>query len=592
MTETARALNAEEVIELIHSHIAACLDGGPNRKAEDIELGRSAGLKIEMISALWDDAEKQVVYLKPIEVQVIEPASEPQAFFKNSSPQPSVERLAEKPETLTAKDEERPSASTAERRSFATEPAAHWRRDRPAVARVLDVEEEAPNAMLPAVAPKPVTVPLELKPWSSIQIPHTANELEALTYVPGLTGEIVEWIVRGAKRPNRMMALGVASVVIGTLIGRVVEGPTRSATHLFLIMLAPTGYGKDWPLQCGVKLMDAIGRSDLLGPQEWASAPGFIKRLKRNPLMVCFVDELGDELNLVNNQNGNEWVSKIIGLLKKCYNAWGTVITAEKVSEESEKILSPAPSIVGAATPESFFTALQPKDLESGFANRLVILPFEGHQRPSEQDVPSGADKPPKALITALKKLCRQPSIGERILNNKMDGSAPEPPSREPVPWGEGASKIYYAFSKKMDSFEAGGRQRYELGMRVCENAARLATNMAVGRGSPTVDREDIEWAVKLSERSFNAAIGGVERYMHEYLEFPKFCDRILDALRTNGGELPRREVLRQFGRKQRWGIELERALTQLKKEERISFEERSPRTGGPTSTVIVLVGE
>ena len=41
MTETARALNAGEVTELIGDHIAAFLDGGPNRKAEDIELGRA-----------------------------------------------------------------------------------------------------------------------------------------------------------------------------------------------------------------------------------------------------------------------------------------------------------------------------------------------------------------------------------------------------------------------------------------------------------------------------------------------------------------------------------------------------------------------
>jgi hypothetical protein len=65
MTETARALNADETVELIHSHIAAYLDDGPNRKVEDIELGQRAGLKSEMISALWDDAEKQVVSLPP-----------------------------------------------------------------------------------------------------------------------------------------------------------------------------------------------------------------------------------------------------------------------------------------------------------------------------------------------------------------------------------------------------------------------------------------------------------------------------------------------------------------------------------------------
>jgi hypothetical protein len=117
-------------------------------------------------------------------------------------------------------------------------------------------------------------------------------------------------------------------------------------------MLAPSGYGKDWPLQAGEKLMDASGKSALVGPSEWASEPGFIKLLKRTPLMVCFVDELGDEISLVNSQGTNKFVSKILGLLKRGYNAWATIHTAEKVNDPTERIDWPAISIVGAATPE------------------------------------------------------------------------------------------------------------------------------------------------------------------------------------------------------------------------------------------------
>jgi len=40
-----------------------------------------------------------------------------------------------------------------------------------------------------------------LRGWSEVAIPTGANEVEALTYVPGLVGDIVEWIVKGAKRP-------------------------------------------------------------------------------------------------------------------------------------------------------------------------------------------------------------------------------------------------------------------------------------------------------------------------------------------------------------------------------------------------------
>ena len=33
---------------------------------------------------------------------------------------------------------------------------------------------------------------------------------DRLTYVPGLVGDIIEWIVATSMLPNRMMALGVA----------------------------------------------------------------------------------------------------------------------------------------------------------------------------------------------------------------------------------------------------------------------------------------------------------------------------------------------------------------------------------------------
>jgi hypothetical protein len=93
--------------------------------------------------------------------------------------------------------------------------------------------------------------------WASVQAPKDANEIEALTYAPGVVGQIVEWTVASALRPNRVMALGVALVVVGTLIGQRTAGPTNSATHLYITILAPTGYGKDHPLQCGMTLMEA-----------------------------------------------------------------------------------------------------------------------------------------------------------------------------------------------------------------------------------------------------------------------------------------------------------------------------------------------
>jgi hypothetical protein len=104
-----------------------------------------------------------------------------------------------------------------------------------------------------------------------------------------------------------------------------------------------------------------------------------------------------------------------------------------------------------------------------------------------------------------------------------------------------------------------------------------------VGRGSPTVDFEDIDWGIKVAERSFDAASGGIARYMQEYLEFPKFCDRVSEAFEQRHF-ISERDLNRDFFRKMRMGFELERVVAQLKKQGRIRDATRPPAHGGHTA--------
>jgi len=310
------------------------------------------------------------------------------------------------------------------------EPVKGWRRDFKAT---VAVPKPAPIPGPPKPAPREEagTKKAAVKRkygWAEVVMPKVVSEIEALTYVPGLVGQIVDWIVAGARRPNRVMALGVALGVVGTLIGRRVEGPTGNATHLYIFILAPTGWGKDYPLWCGNKLMIAVGATSLLGPSEFVSGRGIIKYLKRNPLTLCIVDELGDVFQLINGQHDNPWVTDLIGHFKKLYNSWEIIITAETMRDESTTINHPAVTIVGACTPQALFEALKPGDVESGFANRPMLLPFEGFKRPPERDVPEGAEEPPTTLVAELRQLRQLRSVAD-ILNTPVseidDGSPP-----------------------------------------------------------------------------------------------------------------------------------------------------------------------
>jgi len=380
-----------------------------------------------------------------------------------------------------------------------------------------------------------------------------------------------------------MMALGAATVVVGTLIGRYVIGPTGSATHLYIIMLAPSGYGKDWPLQAGEKLMDAVKKPMLIGPDSWSSEVGLLEVLKRSPLIVCFVDELGDQISLLTSQTTNKFVSNTLGLLKKCYNAWATFHTPETAHREMVRIDGPAVSIVGAATPESFFGSLTSREVEGGLANRFSPLPYEGLKRPPEQDIPPGAQEPPPELVAKLKLL---PCAPDNILDKRLDG---RPANLHRVPWGPGAKECYFEFSREMDKLAGEGREHI-LSMRACENASRWATDIAVGRFSPTVDVEDISHCIKISRLSFNAMVGGIDRYMQEYFDFPKFCDNVAAAFKQRKF-ISKRDLNREFFRRMRMGFELDRVVAQLIKQSLIQWAERAP-TGGHTAEGWEWIGD
>jgi hypothetical protein len=167
---------------------------------------------------------------------------------------------------------------------------------------------------------------------------------------------------------------------------------------------------------------------------------------------------------------------------------------------------------------------------------------------------------------------------------NEVGEVAPPVPSgrRQKIRWGSDEAKAaYFAFSREIDQWEEKDRRKFELGMRAAENAVRCATIIAAGCFSPTVDLGDIEWALKWSRVSFNAADGGFKKYMRDYYEFPKFCEQVAEFIRSQeDGFASNRELKRHFRRNMKFGHELEKALNQLAGEGLIQGGSRQKRTG------------
>lgn len=217
----------------------------------------------------------------------------------------------------------------------------------------------------------------------------------------------------------------------------------------------------------------------------------------------------------------------------------------------------------------------------------MLILPFEGWRRKSEQAPSANVRTPPKEIIAALKRLPRQRALNLDVKPDEIGKPLLDPP----MPWGPGASEAYFAFSRRLDDLAESNPSRFELSMRSCENAIRLATNIATGCGRQSVDLLDIKWAIAFAEHSLDAMVGGVDRYMERYYAFPKFCTKVLDRIRQDGF-IPEWQLKRAFQNNMKLGYEIDTVIKHLMKAHQIKRVKQRTGERGPESEGFILLSD
>jgi hypothetical protein len=205
-------------------------------------------------------------------------------------------------------------------------------------AKQLDAEQTEPP---PAPAEPKAPQPLEADREAPL-LPFTYN-------VPGVLGEIIDWTISTARRPNRVVALGVALTVTGTLIGRRVAGPTRSGTHLYAVAVGTTAHGKQHGINAANLLMHAAGASAHIGAGEYFSLPGVFNMLWEHPVSLCLQDEFGKFLQGVTDNNAKGWEKSVSRILRILWGiSFGSLAGVQWAHEKKEAIWCPALSAMGS----------------------------------------------------------------------------------------------------------------------------------------------------------------------------------------------------------------------------------------------------
>jgi hypothetical protein len=412
-----------------------------------------------------------------------------------------------------------------------------------------------------------------------------------LTRVPGVIGQMVDWLEESARKPSRPFALGAALAVGGTILGHTVQGVEDVATHLNIALLGPTTRGKGHIISSSKKLLTSAGADCRIGPGDFGSSTAFVETLTALGVFLSLMDEFGDILHRIAKPNAGGWEGDVLRAIKEIFSlSFETYYPARKARQQEYKpIFAPAPSIVGFSTVEHFYNALRGKDIGGGFLNRFLVIEDREIVETNRSRVHHL--RVPPALEEALRALYkpRKPPAGfEEILTAPIDGSF-EPAVK--MQWGPGAQAAYFDFEKAM-RFEEDELKQAVFG-RAAEKACKNASIAVACDGRTVVEVADFNWAKDWVQKNDQTLFEGVKKYAADPQDFHGTCRQILDYLRrAPNKQMSGRNLKRKGAKLIKSGKNMDEALKYLVECECISLTEAEKRRGRPASAMIKWLAE
>lgn len=203
----------------------------------------------------------------------------------------------------------------------------------------------------------------------------------------GLVGRVAKYIYKSAARPVPEIGL-MAS--LGYLAGIVGQRYNVSGVGLnqYLILLAKTGVGKEGIAGGIDRLNNQIrktvpGVEQFRGPSAFSSGPALVKMMSEKPVFLSILGEFGITLQQLCDPRANgAQVTLRQAYLDLFQKSGKSSILRASVYSDKEKntddVESPALSILGESTPESFYEGLSEHHISDGLIPRFTILEYHG----------------------------------------------------------------------------------------------------------------------------------------------------------------------------------------------------------------------
>lgn len=316
------------------------------------------------------------------------------------------------------------------------------------------------------------------------------------TVPPGLLGKIANFIYQAAPRPVPEIALAGAIGLMSGIVGRAYN-VSGMGINQYVLLLAATGVGKE-AIASGIdRLMNQVTRAvpaagEFIGPAEVSSPQALTKYLNTTSRsFVCIVGEFGLMLSHLSAEHAPPHLKGLKRMYLDLYNKSGDgkqmrpTIYSDK-EKNTSIILSPAVSILGESTPETFYSCLNEGMITEGLLPRITVMEYHG-DRPALQESHLKA-QPSFELIEQCGTIAAhalQLNSQNKVINVRLD---------------EEADKIAKAFDEHctLNINNSDREIRRHLWNRAHVKVLKLASLVAVGINpyEPVVDKACIDWAM------------------------------------------------------------------------------------------------
>jgi hypothetical protein len=349
-----------------------------------------------------------------------------------------------------------------------------------------------------------------------------------LLRVPGFVDEVMTYKLQTAPYPERTLAFGGALALQSLLAGRKVRDAADNRTNLYVLALANSGAGKDYPRKVNQKVLLAAGLTEGLG-DTFASGEGIEDRLFLHPAVLFQTDEIDGLMSKINQGKDARYEGIMNVLLKMYSSANGLYPMRVKADRAPAVIDQPCLCLFGTAVPKHYYEALSLKMLTNGFFARMLIL--ETGKRGLGQDAVVRALPEP---VRTTARWWAQFRPGEKSGN--LAHWHPLPQVVEHLPDG---GEVLRAFRQEADREYSRAEDRGDpVGMaiwaRAHEKARRLALIYACSANpqAPQITEAGARWACELVRHQTRRMLFMAGEHVSEN-EFDARCKKLVTTLRT-----------------------------------------------------------